>query len=139
MNESFKASEKAALQTMEKPLKLSPIVSTPADVRADIEQIQALTGATPAKLSRRALFCWLRIYVREGSDKRVNLAIPIPFPLVGLLLPHHLPAGQALKLRNELARSHNTAEELEEYLASTMALELIRVEEDNQLVIIGLD
>lgn len=138
MNESFKSTNVKALKTMEKQLTISP-ATRPGEIQAQIEQIKDITAATPAKLSRRALFCWLRIFVREGKHKRVNLSIPIPLPLVGLLLPQHLPTNQALKLRNYLAHSHDAGQELEEYLDSAMALEFIRVEEDDQLVIIGLD
>jgi hypothetical protein len=75
------------------------------------------------KIGRRALFSWLRIFVHNpGDGERVNLRIPIPIPLVGLLLPSQPPVNQALRLRN------------------MMAIEFIRVEEDDgELVIIGLD
>ena len=75
-----------------------------------------------------------------GDGERVNLRIPIPIPLVGLLLPSQPPVNQALRLRNLMAESDNPAKTLETYLDSLMAIEFIRVEEDDgELVIIGLD
>jgi len=114
---------------------------------AQVEQVRASTEATPAKSLRRLLFFWLRVYVRStkrGKVERVNVAIPIPIPLVGILFPGRLNWNQALQVAT-LADDPEHARDIGEYLESCMGLELVRVEQDHperqhyELVVVGLD
>ena len=138
MSEAYKAAEKQALIVQQDKEVWQPD-ATGNELMTQVETVQSLAKATPIKLGRRALFSWLRIYVDESDGQRVNLRIPLPIPLVGLLLPQQPPVNQALRLRNMMVESDDPAKTLEAYLDSTMAVEFIRVEEDDQLVIIGLD
>ncbi len=58
---------------------------------------------------------------------------------MGLLLPTQPPVNQALRLRNLMVTSDDPAQTLETYLDSLMAVEFIRVQDDDELVVIGLD
>ena len=114
---------------------------------AQVEQVRASTGASPAKSLRRLVFFWLRVYVRStkrGKVERVNVAIPIPIPLVGAMFPGRLNWNQALQVAT-LADDPDHAPEIGQYLESCMGLELVRVEQDHperqyhELVVVGLD
>lgn len=114
---------------------------------AQVEQVRASTESTPAKTFRRLLFFWFRVYVRStkrGKAERVNVAIPIPIPLVGLLFPGRLSWNQALQIAS-MANDPQTVPEIGQYLESCMGLELVRVEQDHperqhhELVVVGLD
>lgn len=138
MSESYKSAERQALVLPQEKEVWQPDASD-KEMMTQIETVRSLAKAAPVKIGRRALFSWLRIFVHNPRE-RVNLRIPIPIPLVGLLLPHQPPTNQALRLRNMMAESDNPAKTLETYMDSLMAIELIRVEEDDdELVIIGLD
>jgi hypothetical protein len=139
MNEQYKAAEKQALILQQDKDVWQPNASG-NELMMQVETVQSLAKAAPVKIGRRALFSWLRIFVHNPSDgERVNLRIPIPIPLVGLLLPTQPPVNQALRLRNLMVQSDDPAKTLETYLDSLMAIEFIRVEDDDELVIIGLD
>jgi hypothetical protein len=138
MNKAYKASEKQALVLQQDKDFWQPNTSN-NELMVQIETVQALAKAPPAKIGRRGLFTWLRIYVDEGNGERVNLRIPLPIPLIGLLLPQQPPVNQALRLRNMMVESDDPAKTLEMYLDSLMAVEFIRVEDGDDLVIIGLD
>ncbi len=139
MNEAYKSAEKQALVLQQDQALWQPNV-TNDELLAQMETVQSLAKAAPVKIGRRALFSWLRIFVyNPGDGERVNLRIPIPIPLVGLLLPQQPPANQALRLRNMMVASDDPAKTLETYLDSLMAVEFIRVQDDDELVIIGLD
>lgn len=139
MSEAYKAEEKQALILQQENAVWEPNVSG-NELMMQVETVQALAKAEPIKIGRRALFSWLRIFVHNPSDgERVNIRIPLPIPLVGLLLPQQPPVNQALRLRNMMVQSDDPAKTLETYLDSLMAFEFIRVEDDDELVIIGLD
>lgn len=140
MSESYKSVEKQVLVLPQEKEVWQPN-DNGKEMLMQVETVQSMAKAAPVKIGRRALFSWLRIFVHHpGDGERVNLRIPIPIPLVGLLLPSQPPINQALRLRNLMAESDNPAKTLETYLDSMMAIEFIRVEEDDgELVIIGLD
>ncbi len=139
MNEAYKASEKQAL-ILQPDKDLWQANSTNSELMVQVETVQSLGKAAPAKIGRRALFSWLRIFVHDTkNNERVNLRIPIPIPLVGLLLPQQPPTNQALRLRNKMVNSDDPAKTLEAHLDSLMAVEFIRVDDGDELVIIGLD
>lgn len=130
--------EKSALVPSERRV----ILAQPGklDFPAEIRQIQVITEAPKSKVMRRALLLWLRIYVHDrGDNTRVNLHIPIPIPLLGTLMSRHLSPSQALMLHNLLQESANPAETMYEYLESAMAVEFIRVEDEDTTVVIGFD
>lgn len=139
MSNEYKAAEKQALVLQQDKDVWQPNASG-SELMVQVETVQSLAKAAPVKIGRRTLFSWLRIFVHNPSDgERVNLRIPIPIPLVGLLLPHQPPVNQALRLRNMMVQSDDPAKTLETYLDSLMAVEFIRVQDDDELVIIGLD
>jgi hypothetical protein len=140
MSEQYKAAEKQALILQQQDKDLWEPNANSSELMVQVETVQSLAKAAPAKIGRRALFSWLRIFVHHpGDGERVNLRIPIPIPLVGLLLPQQPPVNQALRLRNMMVASDDPAKTLETYLDSLMAVEFIRVQDDDELVIIGLD
>ena len=139
MSESLKAVEKQVLVLQQEKGVSQPKASS-SELMVQVDTVRSMAKAAPVKIGRRALFSWLRIFVHHpGNGERVNLRIPIPIPLVGLLLPTQPPVNQALRLRNMMAESDDPAKTLENYMDSLMAIEFIRVEEDDELVIIGLD
>ena len=139
MSESLKAVEKQVLVLPQEKGVSQPKASS-SELMVQVDTVRSMAKAAPVKIGRRALFSWLRIFVHHpGNGERVNLRIPIPIPLVGLLLPTQPPVNQALRLRNMMAESDDPAKTLENYMDSLMAIEFIRVEEDDELVIIGLD
>jgi hypothetical protein len=139
MSKSYKAAEKQALILSQDKEVWQPKASG-NELMVQVGTVQSLAKAAPAKIGRRALFSWLRIFVHDPTKgERVNLRIPIPIPLVGLLLPTQPPVNQALRLRNMMVESDDPAKTLETYLDSLMAVEFIRVQDDDELVVIGLD
>lgn len=141
MSDSYKAAEKQALILQQEQDKSvwQPKASS-NELMMQVETVQSLAKAAPVKIGRRALFSWLRIFVHDPkAGERVNLRIPIPIPLVGLLLPQQPPVNQALRLRNMMVESDDPAKTLETYMDSLMAVEFIRVQDGDELVIIGLD
>ena len=139
MSESLKSVEKQVLVLPQEKEVWQPKASS-NEMLMQVDTVRSMAKAAPVKIGRRALFSWLRIFVHNpGDGERVNLRIPIPIPLVGLLLPSQPPMNQALRLRNMMVESDDPAKTLETYLDSLMAVEFIRVEDDGELVIIGLD
>ena len=139
MSESLKAVEKQVLVLPQEKGVSQPKASS-SELMVQVDTVRSMAKAAPVKIGRRALFSWLRIFVHNpGEGERVNLRIPIPIPLVGLLLPSQPPMNQALRLRNMMVESDDPAKTLETYLDSLMAVEFIRVQDDDELVIIGLD
>ena len=139
MSESLKSVEKQVLVLPQEKEVWQPKASS-NEMLMQVDTVRSMAKAAPVKIGRRALFSWLRIFVHNpGDGERVNLRIPIPIPLVGLLLPSQPPMNQALRLRNMMVESDDPATTLETYLDSLMAVEFIRVEDDGELVIIGLD
>ena len=139
MSESLKSVEKQVLVLPQEKEVWQPKASS-NEMMMQVDTVRSMAKAAPVKIGRRALFSWLRIFVHNpGDGERVNLRIPIPIPLVGLLLPHQPPVNQALRLRNMMVASNDPAKTLETYLDSLMAVEFIRVQDDDELVIIGLD
>ena len=139
MSESLKSVEKQVLVLPQEKEVWQPKASS-NEMLMQVDTVRSMAKAAPVKIGRRALFSWLRIFVHNpGDGERVNLRIPIPIPLVGLLLPSQPPINQALRLRNMMVESDDPAKTLETYLDSLMAVEFIRVQDDDELVIIGLD
>ena len=118
------------------------------DIVVRAEELRLAEAAGWETQARRLLLVWFRIHVLEREDgkwKGVNIRIPLPIPLLGGLLRRKLTQRQAMKA---LAMAYQDAEglvALNRYLDSTMAMELIRVEEsgdedeDGTLVVIGFD
>lgn len=114
-------------------------------LQTEVERMRQANGRPLSTTLRRLLFVWLRIYVnssKRGKQERVNLAIPVPIPLVGAFFPGRVDFTQALKAVN---LAHEDPQSAGPFLESCMALELIRVETDyaerdkRELVVIGLD
>ncbi|MCP4417010.1 MAG: hypothetical protein GY805_10330 [Chloroflexi bacterium] len=139
MNEAIKVTEKQALVLQQEKEMWQPNANN-NELMTQVETVRSLAKAAPAKIGRRALFSWLRIFVHNPlKNERVNLRIPLPIPLVGLLLPQQPPVNQALRLRNMMVESNEPSKMLETYLDSLMGFEFIRVNDGDELVIIGLD
>lgn len=111
----------------------------PGSLVQQVEQIRTVTTASPAKTARRLLFFWLRIYVNDEDDTKVNIRIPIPLPLIGALLPRQLSLTQVMEIRNLLLAEVNDQKAVTERLNSLMALEFIHIQDDDTEVVIGLD
>lgn len=141
MAESLSMNKENSLKVIEHDSSLASLKQEQGalEIQQQVEHIRGLSKADTIKLSRRVLFSWLRIYVREKNNRRVNIRIPIPLPLVGLLLPQQMSNNQALALRNQMIRGDDPGQLLEDAMNSSMALELIRVDEEDELVVIGFD
>ncbi|MBI3734354.1 MAG: hypothetical protein HY259_13000 [Chloroflexi bacterium] len=145
------------LQTAEPPRPPARVLDVPAltqpttnigNLQTQVQQIQALTAAPVSRSLRRLVFVWLRIFVYEnkrGKESKVNIAIPLPIPVIGAVFRRHLGLGQALKALSLAQSGPNGFREVESYVDSCMGLEFIRVEEisldreKRELVVIGLD
>ena len=87
MSESLKAVENQVLVLPQEKGVSQPKASS-SELMVQVDTVRSMAKAAPVKIGRRALFSWLRIFVHHpGNGERVNLRIPIPIPLVGLLLP----------------------------------------------------
>src|SRR4051812_49020937 len=68
---------------------------------AQAQEVREATAVPAGKRLRRLIFMWLRIYVLDvkyGKTQRVNVAIPIPIPLLGALFGGQMPLERALKV-----------------------------------------
>lgn len=111
----------------------------PGTLTEQVQQIRAVTAATPAKSLRRFLFFWLHIYVKDEDKTTVNVRIPIPLPLVGALLPRQLSLSQVMTLRDLLLEEGSSGKTVAEHLKTLMAVEFIHVQDEDTEVVIGLD
>ena len=116
------------------------------NMQEQVKQIQDVTATRPTALMRRLVFVWLRIYVDEtkrGQSTKVNLAIPLPIPLIGALLKRQLSWNQAAQVVDLAQDDAANYQAIESLIESCMGLELIRVEEEKTnkktTVVIGLD
>jgi len=65
---------------------------------------------SPATVMRRGIFVWLKIFVHDyKKNEVVNLKIPLPIPLIGLLFRRTMSSKHALKLAGIL-KQHETDE-----------------------------
>jgi hypothetical protein len=116
-------------------------------VADEVHRIQVMTSPGPSRLFRRMLFLWFRVYVRshrEGrKEERVDVRIPVPLPLIGLIFPWRIGWKHALAAVAGAHSSDDPPRELRTYLESVMALEIVRVENERpgkrELVVIGFD
>jgi hypothetical protein len=116
-------------------------LNTPEDqAKSQIKLLQKLSLEPFGTTLRRALLVWMRIYVYERDDeKKVNLRIPIPFPILGAFLPRQISTRRALALRSTLLQTDNPAKAMEIELESMMGFEFVRVEEEDKVVVLGFD
>ena len=116
-------------------------------MREDLDQIRAIAAAPPARVLRRFVFLWFRVYVNEkkhGKVERVNVRIPIPVPLIGGLFPPNLSRAKALRALAIAESADDPASAVSDYLDSVMGFELVRVDErksdeHRSLVVVGFD
>ncbi len=92
---------------------------------------------------RRSLFLWLKLTVRERKGDSVDIRIPIPIPLIGLLLRRTLSPGRAVDIATML-QSRDLSDvsawkELQYQLDSLCGAELLRVDDGEDLVVIGFE
>lgn len=114
----------------------------PEQVRA----LQEMTASDFSRFVRRFLFLWFRVFVYEhkdsGKDERVDVRIPIPIPVVGVLFPRMIGWRHALAALTA-GRDAQGAEGMRTYLDSVMGLEIVRAEERKpgkyELVVVGFD
>ncbi len=113
------------------------------------DQVRAVQEMTTIDLSRwvrRFLFLWFRVFVYErkdsGKEQRVDVRIPIPIPLVGVLFPRMIGWRHALAAL-AAGRDARDAQGMRTYLDSVMGFEFVRVEEQKpgkyELVVVGFD
>lgn len=113
----------------------------------EVRALREMTAADASRYARRLLFLWFRVFVleqKEGrKEERVNVRIPIPLPLIGLLFPRSIGWQQALAAIAAARDAQQPALAMRTYLDSVMALELVRVEEERpgkrEVVVVGLD
>jgi hypothetical protein len=116
-------------------------------VADEVHRIQVMTSPGPSRLLRRVLFLWFRVYVRstrEGrKEERVDVRIPIPLPIVGLIFPWRVGWKHALAAVGAAHAGDDAVKSLRTHLESVMALEIVRVENERpgkyELVVIGFD
>lgn len=130
--------------------EIDVIPDTPSSSRiinlgAEAKQIQELSTVPAMRTLRRWLFVWFRVYVNEtkhGKSQKVNVAIPLPIPIIGATFARQLSFQRAARLANQARRGEI---DLDEAIESTMGLEIVRVHEEqpergkSQLVVVGLD
>lgn len=126
----------------------SPLVLA-GDLPAQIQLVRDLTATRPGTIARRALFMWLRIFVDEakpgGKRERVNIRVPLPLPLLGLLLPYKISGSTALAALAEAHAAQDGPTALQRALDAHMPFEFVHVQETNErsgkqsLVVIGLE
>jgi hypothetical protein len=112
-----------------------------------VHAVREMTVAGPSKYARRLLFLWFRVFVLQQKtgreDQRVNVRIPIPFPLIGLLFPRSVGWQQALAAIAAAREAERPALAMRDQLDSVMGFEFVRVEQEKpgkrQLVVVGLD
>lgn len=102
-------------------------------------EVQQLSHASQSTVTRRALWFWLRVYVRDRKQKVTNVRLPIPIPLVGLFFPRQLDTKRALNLVDLLYEDAANPAAAREYLDTLMPVEFVRVDGDGELVIVGLE
>ncbi len=109
-----------------------------------VKELQNLSTIPMGTSLRRLLFVWFRVYVLEtkrGKQERVNVRIPLPIPIIGVMFARQLSFQKAAQIAAQARRG----EDVSDLLDSTMGFELIRVEDDHAernkstLVVIGLD
>jgi hypothetical protein len=119
---------------------------TPAIVN-EIRAVREMTAAGPSTYARRLLFLWFRMFVMQQKDgrkaQRVNMRIPVPIPLVGLLFPRSVGWQQALTAIAAAGDAERPALAMRDALDSVMAFEFMRIEQEKpgkrQLVVVGFD
>ncbi len=115
----------------------------------DVEILRIGSQRGPGTALRRLLFVWLRIFVAErkssGDWQRVDVRLPIPLPLIGLMLRRKLDGRSAMRLLARIEDDPEPGGALGRQLDAFTGFELIRVEENkpgsgkSQLVVIGID
>jgi hypothetical protein len=118
-----------------------------AELRGAVDNVRALAAPPPSRFVRRIAFVWFRIFVlgiKKSKRDRVDLRIPIPIPLIGVLLAHGLTRQKALRALAAAEASDDPATAVSDYLDSVMGFEFIRVDErqgpdKRDLVVIGFD
>ena len=116
-------------------------LNTPeAEAKSQIKLLQKLSQDPFGKTLRRALLVWMRIFVYEmGDEKKINVRIPIPIPLIGAFLPRQITTRRALALRSTLLQTEDPAKAMEIELESIMGFEFVRVDEEDKVVVLGFD
>jgi len=99
---------------------------------------------SPSTIIRRGLFCWLKIFVHDYKrDEIVNVRIPLPIPLIGLLFRRTMSTKHSLGVMSILEKrgisSTGTWKDVSSYLDSIAGVDLIRVESKKEKVVIGLE
>lgn len=123
----------------------------PTGLATDVERIQSLLARPGSTRTRRLLWMWFRIFVRErrpgGNVETVNIRIPVPIPLIGAFLPAKASPERAARVAYEISLAEDREAALavlDASLASTMAFEFVRVQSKSdrkgeELVVIGFD
>lgn len=128
-------------------ISVVPASPSATALREQVDAMRSLAAPAPARVVRRFVFVWFRVFVHEtrasGKTNRVNVRIPIPIPVVGALFPFGLSRKQALRALALADESEQPAEAVSDYLDSVMGFELVRVDErrsgGRQLVVVGFD
>lgn len=122
-----------------------PLLGTDAPLRQQITEVQTISTQSQSTTWRRAFLVWLRIYQYEKQEGRkakvLDLRIPIPLPVLGLLFPRNLSWDQALRVLKHIRAQDNHL--VEPALEGSMAIEFLRIEEEKahkqEILVIGID
>ena len=132
-----------ALQKIQAEIANATPASQPMSIARFCTRLSGRPVYPLTTLFRRSLFLWFKIMVREGHGDSVDIRIPIPIPLIGLLLRRTLPPSRALEIATMLqSRSPSDAatwKELQYQLDSLCGAELLRVDDGEDLVVIGFE
>lgn len=94
--------------------------------------------------TRRALFMWLRILIRDGNaGSKVDVRLPIPVPLIGLFLRKRLRGDELVRAYAEHTGNDRPTRaelrELRDKLEAAAGFEFVRIQDGNDLVVIRLE
>lgn len=125
---------------------------SPSDLAPQVQSVREIFVRPPSTQMRRLFFLWFRVWVREtkqGKVDKVNVRIPIPIPLIGMLFPRRMSRKQAYDAleaaHREAVAGRDAMSTLGNYADSAMAFEFVRVNEEHperdhyEQVVVGFD
>jgi len=133
-----------ALQNVQKEILLQKSSNSLPSVLNISTALSSRPIYSPATVMRRGFFVWLKIFVHDFKDNEVvNVKIPLPIPLIGLLFRRTMSSKHALKLAGILKQhEHDEFKAWDmagNFLDSIGGAEFIRVENKDEIVVISLE
>lgn len=132
-----------ALQTIQAEVVNASPISQPMPIAQLYTRLTSRPVYPFSTVLRRSLFIWFKLTVRERKGDSVDIRIPIPIPFIGLLLRRTLPPGRALEIAAKIQGMDpsdvSVWRELQCQLDSLCGAELLRVDDGEDLVVIGFE